>query len=216
MLDTPAAFWHTVPLHYLPPLLATGALWSKAALAAQGSPIRPRPSAVRRDRKLGLAGFVHLSFAPATPLLADKRRRGFPHALLEFAPAVADLPGAAFLRYNTKAWRHRDDFVPITGGEEKAAFLSAWRAGKFPSAELLVAQALPLEGHALGLHLATPPEAAWAKSVIDALQLAAPPVFSSPDLFPPGLPADLTGFEAYADACAAAGVVLPPPDLAFD
>ena len=101
MINGPPRFWHTTPLHYVPHLLQSGGLLSKARLAATGLPIRPRPTALRRDRKLGLADFVHLSLAPRTPLLADKRARGYPHVLLEFEAAVADLPGAAYLPFNT-------------------------------------------------------------------------------------------------------------------
>ena len=118
----PAA-WHTLPLHYVPYLLHTGALYAQTRLAALSLPIVPRPTATRRDRKLGLDNFVHFSLAAHTPLLRDKHRRGYPHILLRFDAQIADVPGAGFVCYNAKAWRHRDAFIPITNPDEKAAFL---------------------------------------------------------------------------------------------
>jgi hypothetical protein len=214
---SPVRYWHTTPLHYIPHLLQSGALLSKARLLAAGSPIRPRPTAVRRDRKLGLADYVHLSLVPRTPLLAHKRAHGFPHLLLEFDAAVADLPGAAYLPFNTKSWRHRDDFVPITAPEAKAAFVAAWRSGKYPSAELLVPGALPLTPHAWALHAATEPEAEWIHAMAAAVSLTTTLLIRvSPEHFPHSPAPDLGPHHAYLSACALVGRVLPPPDLPFD
>ena len=213
----PRSFWHTTPLHYVPYLLLSGGLLSKARLLSAGLPVRPRPTALRRDTKLGLADFVHLSLAPRTPLLADKRARGYVHVLLEFGGEVAVLPGAAFLAFNAKAWRHREAFVPITAPEEKAAFLEAWRGGRYPSAELLVPGALPLAPHVRALHMATEAEAAWLRGFLEAVPLSGVPALrTSPDLFPHGAALDLSPLDPYRDACAQAGAVLPPPDLPFD
>ena len=122
----------------------------------------------------------------------------------------------------TKSWRHRDDFVPVTAPQAKAAFLAAWRSGQYPSAELLVAGVLPLTPHALGLHAATEPEAQWIHAAIAAVALPATlPIHISPEHFPPA-PAsgcstpDLSPHHAYLRVCALAGKVLPPPDLRFD
>ena len=57
----PDRFYHTTPLHYAPYLLATGTIYSQAELKRLGLPIRPRPTAARRDRKLKLDRYVHLS-----------------------------------------------------------------------------------------------------------------------------------------------------------
>lgn len=220
--DAPETLWHALPLHYAPHLLASGALMSKERLRALGLPVRPRPSAWRRDTRLGLAGFVHLSLAPKTPLLKDKRRKGYAHVLVAFdAPAVfALLPGGvALLRYNTKAWRHRDDFLPVTGEREKAALLAAWRAGRHPSLEVLVPGALPLAGHAVALHAASAAEADWLRAfrAQAAFGLAAePPLLVSPERFPPGPEPDLGAHHAYRRTCCSAGALLAPPDLPFD
>lgn len=217
MNHQPLRFWHVTPLHYVLYLLLSGGLLSQTRLRDAGLPIRPRRTASRRDRKLKLDGFVHLSFQPQTPLLADKQMRGYRHVLLEFGEAAADLPGAAFLPFNTKAWRHRDEFVPITGPEAKSAFLAAWRSGRYPSAELLVPGVLPLRPHALALHAASDEEAEWLRATCLAVVLAPMlPICASPELFPPGPAPDLAGHRAYGDACTLAGKVLPPPDLPFD
>lgn len=214
----PRPFWHTTPLHYVPHLLMTGTLFSQDRLNAQGLPILPRPTAARRDRKLKVSDYVHLSLEPKTPLLIHKRGRGYPHVLLEFDSALADLPGAAFLAYNTKAWRHREDFAPITGPEAKTAFLNARRGGRrYPSAELLIAGELPLSPHGLALHTASEAETEWLWGMIAAFNLSAPlPIRFTADLFPPGPDADLTPFHRYLWESEAAGRLLPPPDLPFD
>jgi len=214
------ALWHATPLHYLPRLLASGALLSQGKLAEAGDGVRPRPTAAGRVRRLGLAGFVHLSLVPRTPLLADKRAKGYPHALLRFDRAgVLALPGAALLKFNTKAWRHRDDFVPVKGGEAMAALLEEHAAGRYPSLEVLAAGGLPLSPLCRELHVASEPEAAWVRGLLGEGVVALPRGVAfclSPGLFPAGSEPDLTPLVAYSDACRAAGAVLPPPDLPFD
>ncbi len=220
--DGPARFWHVTPLHYLPHLLTTGALYAKTRLEAQNLPVRPRPTSEARARKLGLAGFVHLSLAAQTPLLADKCAKGYPHALLEFDARVCDLPGASFLPYNTKAWRHRDDFRPITGVEEKRAFLESWRAGRYPSAELLIAKMLPITPDNLrAVHLASDAEAIPLRALLAGFPepFAAFPMTLTvtPALFPPSMVApDLAPLWEYVTTCVLARAVLPPPNLPFD
>jgi hypothetical protein len=207
--------WHAVPLHYLPTLCASAALLSAQRLAEAGAVIRPRPSAIARKRKLGLADCVHLSLAPRTPLLSDKRRKGFPHALLAFPPTLIARPEVALLRYNTKRWAHRDDFRPVRAEAEKAAVLAAWQQGRYPSLEVLVPERLALES-ATALVLASPEEARWFEALLADLGLTAPPRTIDAALFPPGPEPDLTPLAAYAARCRAAGQVLPPPGLPFD
>jgi hypothetical protein len=150
-------------------------------------------------------------------LLADKLMRGYRHVLVEFAGDVADLPGAAFQRYNALAWRHREDFAPITQPGEKAEFLQAWCVGKFSSAELLIPDELPLQPFALTIHVATDQEEGWIQPLRVSLPLPpAPPIQRSPDLFPRQTTFDMTDYAAYAAACLTAGRILPPPDLPFD
>ena len=225
-----AAFWHTTPLHYVPLLLHTGALYAQARLAALRFPVLPRPTATRRDRKLGLDGFVHFSFAPDTPLLADKHKKGYPHVLLQFDLAIADLPGAAFVPYNAKAFRHRDAFVPITNAHEKAAFLrEREETNRFPSAELLIPGSLPLTPHLVALHTETPQIAAWIGEIMHMVQPPfTPPNFVSPAHFgPPCAAFDWEPFRAYGRTCASWRVLAdaigeaacpfpPPPNLPFD
>lgn len=153
-----------------------------------------------------------------TPLLTDKRARGFAHVLIEFDAAIADLPGAGYLKFNTKSWRHRETFAPVTSPPEKAALLDEWRSGKYPSLELLVPGALPLTPYALGVHAPSAAEAAWiaAFSAVPGICCVCRPAVVSPEYFPPGPAPDLSAYQAYLNACAAAGVVLPPPDLPFD
>jgi len=208
--------WHATPLHYVPYLLATGALLSQARLAAEHLPVRPRPTAAARVRRLGLAGYVHLSLSPRTPLLADKRGRGWPHVLLQFPANLLEFPGVSLLKYNTKAWRHRDDFVPVTNPEGRAALLEEHRAGRYPSLEVLIPDRLPLSA-ARALHAPGPAELELVHSLGEPpLALPLPETCVSPDLFPLGAEADLDATAAYFRACAAAGRVLPPPDLPFD
>ena len=209
--------WHTTPLFYVPHLLVTGAIFSAAQLAAQHLPVRPRPSAIRRKTRLHLADFVHLSPHPATPLLRDKQEKGYPHVLLSFCRTdVLALPGVALLRYNTKRWAHRDDFVPVTDAVEMATVWAEFTAGKYPSLEVLLPRSLPLT-FAVGLHTATPEAAMLLRGVIAALQLDAPLLQFSPEWFPaPHAPYNLASVRDYFLQCESAGAVLPPPALSFD
>ena len=117
----------------------------------------------------------------------------------------------------TKSWRHRDDFIPITAPEGKAAFAAAWRSGRYASAELLVPCALPLTPHALGLYVTTGPEAEWIRALVAAIPLPATLLICvSAEHFPSGPSPDLGPHHAYLSACARAGELLPPPDLPFD
>lgn len=202
----PVNYWHAVPLTHLPRLLETGALRCARDLPPG---VRPRSSAARR-RRLGLEGFVHLSLEAATPLLADQRRRGIAHALLAFDAAVADLPGAGMVRFNTKSWRHREEFAPATDPAERLALLAAWRGGHFPSLELVVPGAVALR-YATGLYFASERESAWLAALVRGLGLDSPARIVSPRRFPPGPPPDLEELDVYADACLAAGYLLPLP-----
>jgi hypothetical protein len=208
--------WHTVPLHYLPYLLESGALLSAARLQAEGHPIRPRPTAIARKTKLGLADYVHLSLKSRTPLLADKRAKGYPHALIAWdRAAVLALPGVGLLRFNTKRWAHRDDFLPVTDPEEKAALLTAQARGRYPSLEVLVPERLPLvPGLAVGLYFASEAEREAVAPVVGCTGL---PVHVSRERFGgEAVDVDLAPVRAYIADCVAAGKVGAPPSLPFD
>ncbi len=210
--------WHVTPLFYVPYLLQTGAIFSAARLGRDKHPILPRPSAIRRKTRLGLADFVHLSPVPITPLLRDKRTKGYSHVLIAFdRVAVLAMPSVALLRFNTKRWAHRDDFIPVTDAAEKECTWAEYGAGKYPSLEVLVPGSLPLVPYAVALHVATLAEGERLKGLAAALNIAAPPVWVSPALFPlPEAPADFAGTDEYFTRCLLAGAVLPPPLLPFD
>lgn len=178
----PIHYWHATPLAHLPTLLETGALRCARDLPAG---IRPRSSAPRRQR-LGLDGFIHLSLQPVTALLLHQRRLGIAHALIAFGADVALLPGAGWVRYNTKAWRHRDAFAPVTDPAERGELLRQWRGGHLPSLELVVPDTLPLT-LATGIYLATTQDAAWLSQQVGRPDL--PPILVSPRWFPQAAPA---------------------------
>ena len=211
--------YHVTPLHYLPHILQSGALYAKSVLAGRG--IAPRPTAARRDRMLGLADWVHLSLDADTPLLRDKLRMGYPHALLAFErEAVLVLPQVALLPYNTKAWRSRAACQPITDPSEKAALLRRHAdKGRFPSLEVLVHYGLDLAS-LVQVAFITDEECAWVADLLPALALPSPaPLVTAPQWFPrvEGYAAT-TGKQitAYFDACRASGTLLPPPAIPFD
>lgn len=217
MKPAPIFFWHAAPLHYIPHILASGCLYSQDELRSRKLPIRPRPTAEKRDRKLRLSRFVHLSFAARTPLLVNKLAKGYPHALLAFDAALLTTPNAALIKYNAKAWRHREDFIPAYDSDAKTAIIEEWRQGQYPSAELLIEAALPLGPHGTALYLASGEEARWLCGLMESLKLTVPlPVMVSPGVFPTGEALDLSAHARYAEACRAAGILLPPPDLPFD
>lgn len=211
--------YHATPLHYLPHILSGGALYAKSILAGQG--IAPRPTAARRDRMLGLADWVHLSLVPDTPLLRDKLRLGYPHALLAFErEALLALPQVALLPYNTKVWRSRAACRPVTDEAEKATLLRRHEdTGRFPSLEVLVHYGLDLTS-LVKVSFLTGEERAWIADLLPALSLPPPaPLAVAPELFPSaGDYRAVTGalITAYFDACRASGALLPPPLIPFD
>lgn len=209
--------YHATPLHYLPHILQSGALYAKSILAGQG--IKPRRSAVRRDTMLGLTDWVHLSTRPDTPLLKDKLARGYPHVLLEFdRDAILALPEVALLPYNTKAWQTRSAYAPVTAAAEKAELLRRHdETHHFPSLEVLVHYGLDF-AHLQKISFVAEDECQWVGELLTVLALKLP-VTSAMDptlaaLYQPGETRLLT--RDYLVACRDAGCLLPPPDIAFD
>jgi hypothetical protein len=211
--------YHVTPLHYLPHVLRSGALYAQSVLAGRG--IAPRPTAARRDRMLGLADWVHLSFAPDTPLLRDKLKLGYSHALLAFErEAVLAMPQVALLPYNTKAWRSRAACQPVTDAAEKAALLRRHAdTGRFPSLEVLVHYGLDLAS-LVQVAFVTDEECAWVADLLHTLALPPPaPLVTAPQLFPSveGYTPTTGGqITAYFAVCRASGSLLPPPAIPFD
>ena len=209
--------YHVTPLHYLPHILQSGALYPQSVLAASG--ISPRRTAARRDRMLGLADWVHLSLNADTPLLRDKFAKGYPHALLVFdRAAVLALTHAALLPFNTKAWRARAVCQPVTDAGEMAELLRRHaETGRFPSLEVLVRYGLGLD---LVTQIAFPDAASHAATtaLVNALSLlTSAPLTIAPTLFPALAPPPLSdALQDYFAASCAAGMLLPPPDLPFD
>jgi hypothetical protein len=189
----------------LPTLLHSGRIRSSEALSGEKSHVMPRPTALARKRALGLGDYVHLSLKPITPLLIHKHQQGFPHALLRFPGTLADLPGNAYLKWNTKKWAHRDEFVPVTDPQEKQDFEVAWEQGAYPSAELLVPASLDLT---LSDGFFLPSEA--HSSYFPEFTVA-------PELFPPLAPSAYDDdLHAYLLLCLHLPEPPPPPSFPFD
>jgi len=209
--------YHAAPLHYLPHILESGALYAKSILAGQG--IKPRRTAVRRDTRLGLTDWVHLSTRPDTPLLKDKLARGYPHIVLEFSrEAVLALPEVALLPYNTKAWQTRAAYAPVTDPAEKSEMLRRHDEDhQFPSLEVLVHYGLDFT-HLTKIRFAADDECQWISTLVAALRLevSAPLAvdLALAALYVPTETRRLT--REYLAACGVAGRVLPPPDIPFD
>lgn len=209
--------YHATPLHYLPHILQSGALYAKSVTS--GSGIRPRSSAVRRDKMLGLADWVHLSLRPDTPLLRDKLQCGYPHALLVFdRAAVLNLPEVALLPYNTKAWRTRAAYVPVTNPGEKAELLCRHEeTGRFPSLEVLVHYGLDFAA-LQRIAFVTDTERMILAELAACLGLCLPAPLTAAELFPGAIIGSeaLGATQAYFDECRVAGRLLPPPAIVFD
>lgn len=211
--------YHLTPLHYLPHVFRDGALYPKSVLAARG--IQPRRSAVRRDRMLGLADWIHLSLRPDTPLLRHKLALGYPHALLVFdRPMLLARQDVALLPYNTKAWRTRSVCGPVTDPEKCSSLLRRHaQTGRFPSLEVLVHYGLDLTA-LIETRFATEAERQATKELFTALSMSAPaPLVISPSLLPPGVayrPTTLTDVFHYFASCRQSNRLLPPPPIPFD
>ena len=213
------SLYHAAPLHYLLHIVESGALYAKSVLTDQK--IAPRAGAVRRDRMLGLADWVHLALRPDTPLLRDKLAQGYPHALLVFdREAVLNLPEVALLPYNTKAWRTRSAFVPITDPLEKAALLKRQAETKrYPSLEVLVHYGLPLS-LLTSIAFAVEAERLLVVETLAALPFSCPAalvtntaLFPLPENYQPTTGAAI---HEYFTACRESRSLLPPPAIPFD
>lgn len=212
-MSSPICVYHAAPLHYVPHIVRDSALYARSVLQSQS--IAGRDG---RDKRLGLADYVHFSLRPDTPLLADKLSRGYPHALFVFdGAAVFQQPGVALLPFNTKAWRHRSAFAPVVDKDAQAHLLRAHAVGRFPSLEVLIPYGLSLDCLTRLICFMETERAALA-AVLTALDLSAPLAADS-SLFP-ACPtyAPTTGdaLAAYFAACLKAGKVLPPPPIPFD
>jgi len=210
--------YHATPLHYLPHILSSGALYAKSVTAGQG--VTPRQSAVRRDTMLGLTDWVHLSLRPDTPLLKDKLARGYPHALLTFdRAAVLALPEVALLPYNTKAWHSKAAYVPITDAAEKADMLRVHdETHRYPSLEVLVHYGLDF-AHLQTILFPDEEERQWIIALMAALNCKRPVALEyAADVFPPYHCGGETRLatQGHFTACRTAGLLLPPPLIPFD
>ena len=147
--------------------------------------------------------------------------KGYPHALFIFdREAVLGLPEVALLPYNTKAWRSRSAYLPVTDPQEKSNLLKEQAETKhFPSLEVLVHYGLSLS---LVKHIAFVSDAECSL-VADTLALCAiscsAPLMIECSLFPlpeQYLPATGIAISEYFAACQCAGKLLPPPAIPFD
>jgi hypothetical protein len=218
--------YHAIPLHYVPALLQSGALYAQSVLASPKKPpgvpdgIRPRITATRRDRALGLHDYVHLSPTPHSPLIEDKLRKGYAHAILIFGGAgVLALPEVAVLPYNTKAWRTRACYEPIADTLEREALLSRYTEGKrLPSLEILVKYGLPLE-FLTTVAFIDDREHTAVGAVLDSIGIDGQKLGIMPEIFPGSERYTAGNWDVimeYFERCRIMGVILPPPDIAFD
>ncbi|HEX5324472.1 MAG TPA: hypothetical protein VFW40_11845, partial [Capsulimonadaceae bacterium] len=189
----------------------------KSVLARDG--IVPRASARRRDNMLALADYVHFAFKPLTPILADKLNKGYPHAVLVFeGGALAQLPGHALLPYNTKAWRTRAAYVPVTDNSEKARLLRRRDSfGELQSLEFLVKYGVGLEALMTILFMARG-EMEGIERLCGSLPIKVPAALQvDGDFAVAYAPSTGEKIERYFEACLKAGVLLSPPvDIPFD
>ena len=218
--------YHAIPLHYLPSLLRSCALYAASVLVSPHRPpevpegIAPRPTAARRDRALGLADYIHLSLTPTMPLLAEKLARGYSHALLVFeGHAVMALPEVGLVPYNTKAWKTRACYVPIVDSAERDVLLSRYHKGnRLPSLEILVKYGLSLT-LAQRIVFIDDRERDAAASLVDPAHFDVARMTVDTNLFPSTpayAPAHWDAIMNYYARCREAGQALSPPSIPFD
>jgi len=168
---------------------------------------------------LGLDHFVHLSPTSKSPLLLDKLRQGYPHALLVFeARPILDMPEVALLPYNTKAWRTRACFEPVTDPAERAAVLRRYtEVDRLPSLEILVKYGLPLTHLTAVVFIDEREKEACLRAARGTIDRSLCVV--SPDLFPTAeiySPAGWDIIADYFDRCRLSDTQMSPPAILFD
>ena len=206
--------YHATPLHYLPAIVANGALHAKSLLAPKGT--QPRRTAFRRDLMLGLADCVHFSFDAVTPLLIDKLRRGYPHVVLGFdAVTVGGSAGATILPVNTKSWRSRSILTPIVCDREMAtAVMLHIRTGKMPGIELLARYAVGIDSLKT-ITYASDEEFDIASAILSRAGCNTSCLFLPPVIVREYKPCNLSAIRAYFDRIIHGSSEVPPA-LPFD
>jgi hypothetical protein len=211
------SLYHITPLHYLPTILQDGALYAKSVLAARG--IAPRETASRRDKMLALADYVHFAFEIRTPILADKLNKGYPHAILVFdAISLVEMPGHALLPFNTKAWRSRSAYAPVTENWEKGRLLHRHDTFReLKSLEFLVKYGVGLEA-LTSVAFVTQHEQDLVQGLCDVLSIVVQAKKYADNTMAPPEYSPITGdaIEEYFAACRSAGELLKPPAIPFD
>jgi hypothetical protein len=207
--------YHAAPLHYLPNILAAGALLSARDSAAYG--IAPRSTAIRRDRMLDVDRYVHFAFELLTPLLLDKLSKQLPHIVLCFDAIglSADRP-CALQRFNTKAWRSRAAFSTMTEPCDVAWLLRRnFDYGRCKSMEMLAEGDAPL-AHLVQITAFSQSDARISQRLCSVLA----PHLGVPVTWARGSIAygdhDYRELRDYIENCINAGSVLRPPRLRFD
>ena len=178
--------------------------------------VAPRASAQKRDRALGLGNYVHLALKRTTPLLLDKCKQGYSHAVLVFAAdGVFGVPGVALLPQNTKAWSARASYQPVTDAAECAAMLKQWELGRRQGLEVLVPYGLSLKCLNRIILFDREPFDLLVQYISKAhlefeggVVVEEDPVLAGVSLSP--------AVRDYLRACVEAGRAAPPPSLPFD
>ena len=99
--------YHYAPLHYLPFILRSSDLRSKARLRLDGYAARHfRSTSARQDEVRGFGSYVHTSLAPHPPILQAKLGRGFPHFEVSVPAAAIEAQEYLLCRFNIAKTRY--------------------------------------------------------------------------------------------------------------
>jgi hypothetical protein len=206
--------YHATPLHYLPEIVSSGELRS-LRLVGFG---RGRPTARSRDRSLAVDDYVHFSLVPETPLLAHKRRLGYPHAVLELD--IRHCPDLRFavLSCSTKAWRSKWQCQPITERHDVERLIRLSTEGnRLRNLEFLIKHRVPLR-FLRRIYVATPAE---RDLVLELLHEVAPNLCEGLSVVggtpnPQYTPKNLDLIADYFRQFVAVGISPEMPQLPFD
>lgn len=166
---------------------------------------------------LGLGEYVHFSLRSDTPLLIDKLKKGYAHAVIVLdADPIIEQYGTTVLRFNTKSWRTR---AALRCEQDRASIkriitLSQDKR-RWPSAEVLARYGVSLGSNARVLCMSEAERLA-VREVLDSVspdyRIECETIVSAPEYEP----TTFKLIQNYFAQCSVAGTVVPPPMIPFD
>ena len=195
--------FHFSPLHYLPYILNSQSIQSKAKLRMAGfEPSHFRSTSRGQDARRGFEEYVHMTPENFPPILMAKLKKGFPHICISVVSAYIEQQNYHLCRYNiakTRALRkngksgHQESLengryygskqIPIAVTEEDKAAMTTAAQKHNIMIEVLIPEELPLPKD-LSIVCYSRNDAAIAEKIVSRFNLKYNVSETSPEIAP--------------------------------